>query len=65
MSQPEYQGWVDLERMIAEVEGVEYPITKLLDEQRRETTDPDSAVVCVCGRDREWMALQIHRTLDS
>jgi|HubBroStandDraft_2_1064218.scaffolds.fasta_scaffold388956_2 hypothetical protein len=62
---PHLNGWVDFEQMVAEIDGVEYPVTNMLDHLRHFTSDPDLCVVFVAGRDDEWMACAVHRELDS
>jgi LDH2 family malate/lactate/ureidoglycolate dehydrogenase len=54
-------GWIDLETMTTELDGERFPVTKLLDAQGRETTDPERAVVYFAGAGNKWFSARIIR----
>lgn len=54
-------GWVDFETMTTELDGEQFPVTKLIDGRGRETTDPAEAVIYFAGRDDKWFSARIIR----
>lgn len=54
-------GWVDFETMTTELDGEQYPVTKLFDARGRVTDDAAVATVYFAGRGDRWFSARIIR----